>query len=137
MGMFQRIVEKASLTEDDYEDEYYEDDVYEDDDYTEEEADVTPIHAVASAPEVARIVTVWPKSFNDVQSFAEQFRKGLPVILNLSGTQEADRYRIVDFAAGVCFGLQGHLNQISNDVLLMTPRSVKMETHRPEAAPRF
>ena len=136
MGMFQRFVDKATLNDEEYDDEYY-DDQYEDDTYEEEEAEVTPIRSVAPAPEVARIVTAWPKTFNDVQSFADQFRKGLPVILNLSGAQESDRFRIVDFALGVCYGLHGQLNQISGDVLLMTPRAVKMETHRSEATDRF
>ncbi|MBE6484364.1 MAG: cell division protein SepF [Actinomycetaceae bacterium] len=139
MGMFQRFVDKATLSDDAYDeygDEGYEDE-YLEEGLEEEAADVTPIRSVASAPDLARIVTVWPKTFNDVQGFADQFRKGLPVILNLSGAEESARYRIVDFALGVCYGLHGHLNQISGDVLLMTPRTVKMETHRPEQADRF
>lgn len=136
MGMFQRFVEKATLNDEEFDDEYYDDEL-EEEAPEEDNSEVTPIRPVAPAPDVARIVTVWPKTFKDVQTFADQFRKGLPVILNLSGAQEADRFRIVDFALGVCYGLHGQLNQISGDVLLMTPRAVKMEMHRPEGSDRF
>jgi cell division inhibitor SepF len=137
MGMFQRFVDKATLNDEEYEDEYFEDEAEEEAPEEDATSDVTPIRPVEPAPEVSRIVTAWPVTFKDVQSFADQFRKGLPVILNLSGADESDRYRIVDFALGVCYGLHGQLNQISNDVLLMTPRAIKMESHRPEATDRF
>ncbi|MCF2705675.1 cell division protein SepF [Arcanobacterium haemolyticum] len=137
MGMFQRIVDKATLT-DEYDDENIVDEYWDDETEEPEEAPyVSPIRSVEPEPEVARIVTVWPRTFKDVKGFADQFREGTPVILNLSGAEEVARNRIVDFALGVCYGLHGQLNQISNDVLLMTPRAVKMETQRTEDTDAF
>ena len=68
---------------------------------------------------------------------ADEFRKDLPVILNLSGADDSARQRIADFALGLCYGRGGHLNLISDDVLLMTPYSVRMEEHRSDRKTRL
>lgn len=136
MGFMQKFVDKATLADDEYEDEYF-DDEYEGYEEGTDESDVTPIRSVPSVPDLSRIVTVRPRSFNDIQGFADEFRKGLPVILNLAETSEADRCRIVDFATGVCYGLRGLLNQISEDVLLMTPHAVKVDSPQSETARNF
>ncbi len=126
MGMFQRFVDRSTLSDeyDEYEDGY--------DEYADEEhldAEVSPIRSVPSVPQLARIVTVHPTSFSEVRAFAEQYRSGLPVILNLTETDTESRKRIVDFALGLCFGLEGQLNKVSADVLLMTPHTVTMDEH--------
>ena len=136
MGFMQKFVDKATLVDEEYDDEYL-DDVYEDEGEVAEEPEVTPIRSVAPMPDLSRIVTVRPRSFNDIQAFADEFRKGLPVILNLAETNEDDRRRIVDFATGVCYGLRGLLNPISDDVLLMTPHTVKVESRRSEPTRTF
>lgn len=127
MGMFERFMEKATLA-DEAEADYFDAEEY----YEDEEAPVSSIHPVAPAEDIARIASCWPKDFTDVATFADEFRRDLPVILNLSNASEAARQRIADFALGVCYGRGGNLNQISDDVLLMTPHSVKMDEHRPE-----
>ncbi|WP_124039635.1 cell division protein SepF [Neoactinobaculum massilliense] len=133
MGMFQRFVSKATLNDDDFaeDEDYFEDG----EEYAEPEGtdtDVSPIRAVAPAVDIARIVTAKPASFADVRGFAEKFRSGLPVILNLAAADDAARHRIVDFATGLCFGLHGDLNKISGEVILMTPHSVHLESQRPD-----
>lgn len=130
--MFERLMEKATLS-DETEAEYFDGEDY---DYDEETA-VSPIRAVEQAADVARIATCWPKDFGDVATFADEFRRDLPVILNLSGASDEARQRIADFALGVCYGRGGNLNQISDDVLLMTPHSVRMEEHRNDGAGRL
>lgn len=127
--MFERFMEKATLA--DESEEYFEDS-YDGDTNYDEEAPVSSIRAVENVEDVARIATCWPKDFTDVATFADEFRKDLPVILNLSNASDDARQRIADFALGVCYGRGGNLNQISDDVLLMTPYSVRMEEHRPE-----
>lgn len=137
MGMFQRLVDRAAVNDefvdDDYVDEY-EGDILDEDDFDHEGgaeiAEIRPVETRPEKGELARIVTLWPKVFTDVQEFADHFRSGVPVILNLSQAEEDVRLRIVDFALGVCYGLRGKLNQISNDVLLLTPRTVTMESPR-------
>ncbi len=126
MGMLQRFVDKTTLSED-YEDEVQFEDYW--DEEEDEEPEVGQIHAVNPLPEFARIVTFRPRSFKDVRGFGRQFRQGVPVVLILSGADGSSRQRIQDFAAGVSFGLHGQLNQISDDVFLMTPHEVKLEDH--------
>lgn len=134
MGMFQRLVSKATLNDDEYEDEYYDE---AEEGYADEEEEpvdevMTPIRAVDSPAEIARIVTAKPKTFADVRGFAEQFRSGMPVIINLAAADDTARNRIVDFATGLCFGLHGDLNKISGEVVLMTPRTVRLESQKRE-----
>lgn len=139
MGMFERFMEKATLT-DDSELDYLEDEGYDYDDYDEgdvEEAPVSSIRAVSPAEEISRIATCWPRKFEDVATFADQFRRSIPVILNLSETDGAARQRIADFALGVSYGLGGQVEQISDDVLLMTPRTMKVEEFHSESPHRL
>ena len=91
---------------------YYDSEEYEYDDY-EEEAPVSKIRAVAPAEEVSRIATCWPTNFADVASTMTRRASGS-----------------LTLPLGVCYGRGGTLNQISDDVLLMTPHSVRMEEHR-------
>ncbi|MFP7695992.1 cell division protein SepF [Trueperella sp. LYQ143] len=131
MGFLDKITAKAMPLEDSYED--YEDYAeYEDGEYYED-ASVSTIHPVTQAPEVARIVTVWVSSYRDVKDFATEFRSGMPVILNLSEAADAERTRIVDFAVGLCFGLQGAFSRISDDVFLLSPHTVKIDAHGSES----
>lgn len=125
MGIFDRIAAKATPYEDDAEYETY--DHYSDENYYEDETEVAPLHSIPSMPEVARIVTVWVSDFKDVKDFATEYRQGLPVILNLSDATNDDRKRIVDFALGLVFGLEGAFSRISEDVFLLTPHSVKLD----------
>ena len=96
------------------------------DDYYSDSAQVAPLRAVD--PDVSRIVTVWVASYKEIRDFAVEFRDGLPVILNLSEAPDSERARIVDFALGLCFGLDGLFSRISEDVFLLTPHSVKLDS---------
>ncbi len=129
MGLFDRIAAKATAYEDDYDEFDGEYEEYDAEEYYEDEPEVSSLQPVASAPEVARIVTVWVSSYNDTETFAREFRSGLPIVLNLSEAEDTQRRRIIDFALGLTFGLEGVFSHISDDVFLLTPRSVKIETH--------
>ncbi|WP_216387830.1 cell division protein SepF [Arcanobacterium phocae] len=127
MGIFERITAKATPYEEEGEYEAY--DHYSDDSYYEEDdSQLAPVHSIPSVPEVARIVTVWVTDFKGVKDFATEYRQGLPVILNLSDANNDDRKRIVDFALGLVFGLEGAFSRISEDVFLLTPHSVKLDS---------
>lgn len=69
MGMFDRFMEKASLTEEN--DEYFEDEGYGYDDAGEESL-VSDIRAVESHEDISRIATCWPKDFSDIATFADE-----------------------------------------------------------------
>jgi len=73
---------------------------------------------------VSRITTLHPRSYNDARRIGEDFRQNIPVIVNLTDLSEGDSRRIVDFAAGLTFGLNGRIERITTKVFLLTPANV-------------
>lgn len=119
---------------DQYVDEYDEPEATVGQDY---EAEVTPLHRTAverptAAPaprhdgEVRRITTIHPRSYNDARKIGEAFRENTPVIMNLSDMDDSDAKRLVDFAAGLIFGLHGAIERVTNKVFLLSPSSVEI-----------
>ena len=86
-------------------------------------APLTDWQPVASA-EITRIETVHPRSYNDARRIGEEYREGVPVIMNLSELDDSDAKRIVDFAAGLVFGLRGSIERVTNKVFLLSPPNV-------------
>jgi cell division inhibitor SepF len=69
---------------------------------------------------------VIPKSFNDAQQVADQFKDDVPVILNLQGTDSDLSKRLIDFASGLTYALDGGMQRIADKVFLLTPRNVEV-----------
>jgi cell division inhibitor SepF len=103
----------------------------------EYEAQVTPLHrptrasvpAQAPAPqahELRRITTIHPRSYNDARKIGEAFREGTPVIMNLTDMDDADAKRLVDFSAGLIFGLHGAIERVTSKVFLLSPAHVEV-----------
>lgn len=82
----------------------------------------------APAPSVRRIVTVHPASYGDARLIGEAFRQSTPVIMNLEQLPEAEARRIVDFAAGLVFGLHGAIERVTPRVFLLSPRDVEVSS---------
>ncbi len=81
--------------------------------------------APAAAPtELARIETVTPRTYNEARTIGEQYRSGVPVIMNLSEIDDGDAKRLVDFAAGLVFSVHGSLNRVTTKVFLLSPENV-------------
>ena len=74
--------------------------------------------------ELSRITTLHPRTYNEARTVGENFREGVPVIMNLSEMDDADAKRLVDFAAGLIFGLHGSIERITNKVFLLSPANV-------------
>ncbi|HEY4614230.1 MAG TPA: cell division protein SepF [Citricoccus sp.] len=93
-------------------------------------APVTPIKRAAQSREdasgVRQITTVHPRSYNDAKLIGESFRGGIPVIMNVTDMGEADAKRLVDFSAGLVFGLHGSIERVTNKVFLLTPANVQV-----------
>ena len=88
-------------------------------------SNVSTGRAPAPAPvDFGRIHTIHPRSYNDARSIGEEFRNGVPVVMNLSELDDGDAKRIVDFAAGLIFGLHGSIERITNKVFLLSPANV-------------
>jgi cell division inhibitor SepF len=68
-----------------------------------------------------RIATVTPDGFRDARGIGELFRDNVPVIVNLTAMDPGDAKRVVDFAAGLTFGLRGSIERIATRVFLLTP----------------
>jgi cell division inhibitor SepF len=73
-----------------------------------------------------RITAVHPRTYNEARTIGEHFRAGTPVIMNLSDMDDADAKRLVDFAAGLIFGLHGSIERITSKVFLLSPENVKV-----------
>ena len=73
-----------------------------------------------------RVHLVVPKSFNDAQDVADKFKDSIPVILNLQGTETDLSKRLIDFASGLTYALDGGMQRIADKVFLLTPRNVEV-----------
>jgi cell division inhibitor SepF len=83
---------------------------------------------VAPATEAApRITTLHPRTYNDARLIGEHFRDGTPVIMNLTGMDDSDAKRLVDFAAGLIFGLRGSIERVTAKVFLLSPANVTVK----------
>ena len=69
-----------------------------------------------------------PTTFNDVEEVGERFRGGIPVIMNLAGASESVAKRMLDFASGLIFGLDGRIERVGDRVFLLTPAGLDVST---------
>ena len=138
MGV-KKLAAWMGLVEDDrYRDEAHDDGDLTDDIYVDEETEemskVAPLPtrrptAVAAVPQpevadLSRIVSVRPRSYNEARVIGENFRDGIPVIMNLSDMEDGEDKRLVDFAAGLIFGLRGNIERVSSKVFLLCPANL-------------
>ena len=73
-----------------------------------------------------QITTLHPTTYREARTIGEHFRDGVPVIINLTEMDEADARRLVDFAAGLSFGLRGNFERVTNRVFLLSPANVQV-----------
>ncbi len=85
-----------------------------------------PTPATTRAADLSRIITVHPRTYNEARTIGEHFRDGVPVIMNLSEMEDVDAKRLVDFAAGLIFGLRGTIERVTSKVFLLSPQNVNV-----------
>jgi cell division inhibitor SepF len=73
-----------------------------------------------------RVHLVIPKSFNDAQQIADKFKESIPVVLNLQGIDTDLSKRLIDFASGLTYALDGGMQRIADKVFMLTPRNVEI-----------
>jgi cell division inhibitor SepF len=98
----------------------------------------TPVARVARDTEVGtlnRITTIHPRTYNEAKNIGENFREGTPVIMNLSDMDDADAKRLVDFAAGLVFGLHGSIERVTSKVFLLSPAHVEVAAEEGPPSP--
>ncbi len=134
MAVYLGLVEDDRQFEDPYQDDYpggYDEDgaelVAEDDRY-DLHAPVGDRRAVSQiqTTDLARITTLHPRTYNEARTIGEHFREGTPVIMNLTEMVDSDAKRLVDFSAGLIFGLRGSIERVTNKVFLLSPSNVEV-----------
>jgi cell division inhibitor SepF len=85
-----------------------------------------PVAGNARASGELQVHLVVPKSFNDAQQIADQFKDSIPVILNLQGSDTDLSKRLIDFSSGLTYALDGGMQRIADKVFLLTPRNVEV-----------
>lgn len=86
----------------------------------------TPVAPTPRTADMSRIITVHPRTYNEARTIGEHFRDGVPVIMNLSEMEDVDAKRLVDFAAGLIFGLRGSIERVTSKVFLLSPPNVNV-----------
>jgi cell division inhibitor SepF len=140
-GAIHKMAVYLGLVEDDqqYEDGYeaYEDEYADYDDQAEGDGDTTvAVPGRVSLPadggdarqaaDLTRITTLHPRTYNEARTIGEHFREGIPVIMNLTEMVDSDAKRLVDFAAGLIFGLRGSIERVTNKVFLLSPANIEV-----------
>jgi cell division inhibitor SepF len=94
---------------------------------------VTDLHSDPASPaparqpaDLTRITTLHPRTYNEARAIGEHFREGIPVIMNLTEMVDSDAKRLVDFAAGLIFGLRGSIERVTNKVFLLSPANIEV-----------
>jgi FtsZ-interacting cell division protein YlmF len=83
------------------------------------------IHQIPSVP-TRQVHLIEPSGFNDAEEIAEKFKADIPVIVNLQAMEPETAKRLIDFAAGLTFGLDGRIQRVAEKVFLLTPQNVEV-----------
>ena len=106
------------------------------DDWTDPEpsndrtAVMRPRVAAVPGPSSVRVHLVIPRSFNDAQQIADKFKESIPVILNLQSSDAELSKRLIDFASGLTYALDGGMQRVADKVFLLTPRNVEVSAEQ-------
>ncbi|MCL5736690.1 MAG: cell division protein SepF [Actinobacteria bacterium] len=103
------------------------DDIFADDDYRRTQR-TPPVRSLAPVAEQAptRVHLLMPKNFNDAQVIADKFKSDIPVILNLQTSETELAKRLIDFASGLTYALDGGMQRVADKVFLLTPKNVEV-----------
>jgi cell division inhibitor SepF len=103
------------------------DDIFADDDVpARQTAQLRSVRPGGNGRSDVRVHLVIPKSFNDAQQIADKFKDSIPVVLNLQGIESDLSKRLIDFASGLTYALDGGMQRIADKVFMLTPRNVEI-----------
>ena len=105
------------------------DDIFADDEPARPTTALRPVPGArggANGRSGGRVHLVIPKSFNDAQQVADKFKDGIPVVLNLQSTDTELSKRLIDFASGLTYALDGGMQRIADKTFLLTPANVEV-----------
>lgn len=154
MALMDKFLNYMRLNDDDNEEFYDEEDEYfdEEDDYEEkapvkksftkafqEEMDtpaaplpskVTPLRPQTTSTRRSssaggmEVCVIKPVSIEDAKEITDTLRAGRAVVLNLEGLDVDIAQRIIDFASGSSYAIDGKLQKISHYIFILTPKTV-------------
>jgi cell division inhibitor SepF len=78
------------------------------------------------SPSPAKVHVILPRTFNDAKQIADRFKAQIPVIVNLQGADTELSKRLIDFASGLTYALDGSMQRVADKVFLLTPRDVEV-----------
>ena len=102
------------------------DDIFADDEPVGSTRVLRSVESAGNGGADVQVHFVTPSSFNDAQEVADRFKRGVPVILNLQGTEAELSKRLIDFASGLTYALDGGMQKIADKTFLLTPRNVEV-----------
>jgi cell division inhibitor SepF len=141
MAVYLGLVEDDHRFDDEYQDEYSADydeygaELVQDDERLDAQVPEGPANgrigerrpvSQVQTTDLARITTLHPRTYNEARTIGEHFREGTPVIMNLTEMVDSDAKRLVDFSAGLIFGLRGSIERVTNKVFLLSPANVEV-----------
>jgi cell division inhibitor SepF len=91
---------------------------------------IRPRPRAVPSPSSVRVHLVVPRSFNDAQQIADKFKDSVPVILNLQSSDQDLSKRLIDFASGLTYALDGGMQRVADKVFLLTPRNVEVSAEQ-------
>ena len=146
MSILAKIMDTMRLT-DDEDDDYFLDDDYEEEkpakkgflsknsSYDEEEDEPEqprPRFLNRNSSKVVpmrrgmEVSLVKPTSMEDSKDICDYLLAGKAVVLNMEGIHTEVAQRIIDFASGATYSMNGNLQKISNYIFIATPESVEL-----------
>ncbi|TVL90610.1 cell division protein SepF [Streptomyces sp. SAJ15] len=128
MGSVRKASAWLGLVDDSDDERYYDDDYAEGPEPSDSWVTDPRVRVAdeAAQDQGTRIATVTPDGFRDARTIGELFRDGVPVIVNLTAMEPSDAKRVVDFAAGLTFGLRGSIERVATRVFLLTPADYRI-----------
>ncbi|MBA3287082.1 MAG: cell division protein SepF [Acidimicrobiia bacterium] len=84
---------------------------------------------MSTAPVGAEPSTVRPRRFDQAQELADKFKDGQAVILNLESTERDVARRLIDFASGICYALDGSMEKVATGVYLLKPAPLRIHRY--------
>ena len=74
----------------------------------------------------AEPVAIRPTRYDQAKDIADLLRSGQPVAMNIGAADSEIARRLIDFASGMTYGIEGKMEKIAPGVFLLTPRGTRV-----------
>lgn len=77
-----------------------------------------------SVQQQSRVVLREPKSYEEVQRYADELKNHRAVVMNLQWLSRYEATRIIDFLSGSVYALDGEIQKLGPHTFLCTPNNI-------------